>query len=821
MTPSGEYAPTRLPTWVTGSGSPSEAAHETLDVPLPDGVATLAGALDIDVRWLVVAALARVAGVLASEAEVTIGYQPERGHARPVHAMTRGVTWRHLLDQVVEEADPLAIQRFTGDIGFGGDESGVALSVELRDDRLLVRYHRRVADAGYAGRIAGYLQRAIAALVAGPDALVDTTDLLSTQERQHQLHERGGEVRDLPAERFHEIFARLAAARPDDTAVVHRDQAFSYGWLNTAANQIAHGLLAEGLRASEVVMTATERHPLWLAAIIGIFKAGGVYLPAEPDFPAARVTTLREQSGCRIVLTESASLRADRSAESASLRADQSAESDVAGMAGYAGLAAALTEPGVLALPIADLLAAGHPATDPDVAVAVDQDAYIYFTSGSTGQPKGAVCTHHGMINHLVAKVVDFEIDQTSVVVQNAVQTFDISLWQLLAPLMVGGHTLILARDEILDLRRFVAAITRGGATILQVVPSYLDILLRLAELGGPLDLGRLRYVCATGEALSKALVVRWFARFPDIRLVNAYGATEASDDTNHEIMSGVPAEDLVPVGRPVVNVTVYVLGPGDTLVPLGASGEIVFSGVCVGRGYANDPARTAEAFGDDPFRPGARIYRSGDTGRWLPTGSLEFHGRRDEQVKVNGIRIELGEVEARILEHPRVLAAAVVVTPLPGAGKSLVAFYETGDGPADSRLRPDDLRAHLQATLPASSVPARLFGLERLPLSPNGKIDKRALADRARTLANGAAAGVVPRTPTEQRIAAAWAAALNRPVEEIGGDDHFFEIGGGSLTALRVVAGLEGFISLLDLLNHPVLSDLAAVVDRARMSPC
>lgn len=231
---------------------------------------------------------------------------------------------------------------------------------------------------------------------------------------------------------------------------------------------------------------------------------------------------------------------------------------------------------------------------------------------------------------------------------------------------------------------------------------------------------------------------------------------------------------------------------------------------MCVGRGYVNDPARTADAFGDDPFRPGQRIYRTGDFGRWLPTGSVEFHGRRDEQVKVNGIRIELGEVEARILEHPRVLAAAVVITPMPGTGKSLVAFYETGDGLTD-----DELRVHLRAALPAASVPAQLVAVDRLPLNSNGKVDKKTLIARAQALPTGAAVRTAPRTPTEHRLAAAWAAALGMPAERIGGDDHFFELGGASLSALRMVAELDGLITLPQLLSHPVLRELAAVVDK------
>ncbi|WP_412538161.1 amino acid adenylation domain-containing protein [Longispora sp. K20-0274] len=773
---------TRIPSWTTAPDAPSG----TVRVPLPAGLSAAAEGFGVAVQVLSLAALARVTGVLAAENRITIGYAA----SGTVSATVGGVTWRELVAQLHTQVEGAAggVSSVPVEVGFGG-VPGAALAVDLEAGDLVVRHDPRVADAEHAARIAGYLRTALGALVADPDAPVEGTDLLSAAERHHQLRERGGEVRELPTERFHELFARRAAEHPDRTAVVHSGVTYSYGWLNAAANQIAHALLSHGLRPEEVVMTATERTPHWLAAIIGILKAGGAYLPTEPGYPAPRVTTVREQSGCRLVLTEP----------------------DVDGNPEYAGLAEALREPGVVALPIADLLAAGHPTTDPDVAVGLDQLAYIYFTSGSTGRPKGAMCTHHGMINHLVAKIVDFGIDADSRVVQKAQQTFDISLWQLIAPLLTGGSTLIVTRDEILDVRRFLATVSTGGATVVQVVPSYLDVLLRIAEDGAErVDLGAVRYISATGEALNKTLVTRWFAQFPGIRLVNAYGATEASDDTNHEIMSQVPSEELTPVGRPVTNVVVYILGPDDTLVPLGTPGEIVVSGVCVGRGYVNDPDRTALAFGDDPFRPGERIYRTGDFGRWLPSGSVEFHGRRDEQVKVNGIRIELGEVEARILEHPRVLAAAVIITPMPGTGKSLVAFYETGDGLTD-----DELRDHLREALPASSVPAQLVAIDRLPLNPNGKVDKKALIARAQALPTGAGTATVPSTPTELRLAAAWAAALNLPIDRIGGDDHFFEIGGASLSALRMVAELDGLITLPQLLTHPVLSELAAVVDK------
>jgi amino acid adenylation domain-containing protein len=637
-----------------------------------------------------------------------------------------------------------------------GDDPGADPAMALGPQGTLV-YDTERFDAAHAERVAGYVAAVAAVLTEGP--LPEGFSPLPDVEREHLVNERGGPVRELPGRPFHELFARRAALYPGALAVTSSDgQAWSYGELDRAANRIANGLLARGLEAEEVVGVATGRTLGWLAAIIGIFKAGGAYLPIEPDYPPARIATLMEQSRARLMVTPEL---------------------------------------------LDELLTS--PDDPPGIAVGFDRLAYVYFTSGSTGLPKGAMCEHGGMLNHLTAKISDFHLDAGCVVIQNAQATFDISLWQLIAPLLVGGRTHIVAQEEILDVRRFLDAIVKQDATVLQVVPSYLDILLRETE-RQPRDLGRLTHVCVTGEAISKPLVQRFFAQHPDIRLVNAYGATEASDDTTHEIMAGPPAEELVPVGRPIGNVTVYILGPGDTLRPLGSAGEIAFSGVCVGRGYINDPGRTAEAFGTDPFRPGQRLYRTGDYGRWLPSDTLEFHGRRDEQVKINGIRIELGEVEARLREHPAVRSASVIVVALPGVGKSLVGFYA-------GAVSPEAMREYLRELLPANAVPSRLHDISELPLNANGKVDKKALAARALAL-DEPDLRATPVTATERRIAEAWAQALDRPVERIGRDDHFFEVGGGSLTALRVVAQLDGLIGLEDLLSTPILCELAAKAD-------
>ena len=292
--------------------------------------------------------------------------------------------------------------------------------------------------------------------------------------------------------------------------------------------------------------------------------------------------------------------------------------------------------------------------------MAADQLAYIYFTSGSTGEPKGAMCEHAGLVNHLFAKIEDLRIGAGQVVAQTAPQCFDISLWQLAAALLAGGRTLLIEQEVILDAARFLDTITAGRVSVVQVVPSYLEVLLSSLD-ARPRELPDLRCVSVTGEALKPGLAQRWFAARPGITLVNAYGLTETSDDTNHEVMDRAPAVGgRVPLGRPVPNVHLYVVGEDLSPVPLGTPGLIAFSGVCVGRGYVNDPERTRQAYRADPHRAGQRLYLGGDYGRWRPDGKLEFLGRRDSQVKVSGFRIEIGEIENTLLRVPGVRDGAV-----------------------------------------------------------------------------------------------------------------------------------------------------------------
>ena len=727
-----------IPRWTL---HPADGVAEH-DEPIPDILAAalrrLARELGMPLSSVLLAAHAKVLAALSGEREVTTGYVAvEGGQSLPCRLSTETGSWRALLlDTGRVEAELLShryfpvedLRRELGlteppfetvfDPGGGGDDLAgdtvLRVGIARSDGRLVarLRYRTDVLDADSAARIAGYHLTALARIAADPDAGHDEQSLLSAAELRHQLEGLAGPRRELPDRRFHELFEERVEAHPDAVAAVHGDRSWTYRELNERANRLGRALLARGLPREGVVAVVTERNLDWMAAVIAILKAGGAYLPIEPHFPADRIATTLSRAACELVLTERGSTDTlDPALESLS---------------------------GVERILVDAAYEEDHAHGDLGVEVTPDQLAYIYFTSGSTGEPKGAMCEHAGMLNHLYAKIEDLEIGEGQVVAQTAPQCFDISLWQLVSALLVGGRTLLVEQDVILDVERFVDRIAGGRVTVLQVVPSYLEVVLAYLD-EHPRELPDLRYVSVTGEALKRELAQRWFHAQPAVKLVNAYGLTETSDDTNHEVMDRAPAGEGVPLGPPVNNVRVYVVDEHLSPVPLGAPGEIVFSGVCVGRGYVNDPERTRLAFMSDPHREGERLYRAGDYGRWLPDGKLEFLGRRDSQVKIRGFRIEIGEIESTLLRVPGVDSAAVVVA----GGEHLIGFYR-----GDSRITADALRHRLGDTLPDYMIPSAYHRLDRLPLTGNGKVDRKALLPKRSTPA-GRTTTRRPRPPS------------------------------------------------------------------------
>ncbi|MCE3550960.1 amino acid adenylation domain-containing protein [Pseudonocardia sp. RS11V-5] len=784
---------TTVPRW-TLEPAPGVA---TVEVPLPG---PLSEALS---EAVLVAAHAKVLAAVSGEPETVVGLVTPAGPL-PLRLPVEPGSWRALLDSAQLAAAELRthqdfpVEALRAELGVAGpvfetevDPAGpapepageVVLTVGVRDGLLQLRHRTDVLDAAAGSRIAGYHLAALAQLTDAPGTDHTASTLLSDEERAYQLEGLAGPIRPLPDRRFHELVEERVRRHPDAIAAVQGDVRWTYAELNDRANRLARALQDQGLEREGVVGVVTERNLDWMAAVLAVFKAGGVYLPIEPHFPAERILKTLTRAEAALVVTEPGSTETlDRALDAM---------------------------PEVRVLTLAGALAEEADGSDLGVAVGPDQAAYVYFTSGSTGEPKGAMCEHAGMLNHLLAKIEDLEIAEGAVVAQTAPQCFDISLWQLVSALLVGGRTVVVPQDSILDVERFVDTIVEEQVAVVQLVPSYLEVVLSYLERTGR-ELPDLRCVSATGEALKTELAQRFFGQLQGVALVNAYGLTETSDDTNHEVMRSAPAK--VVLGPAVRNVRVYVTDENLEPVPLGAPGLICFAGVCVGRGYVNDPERTRAVYLTDPHVPGERLYRGGDYGRWTPEGKLEFLGRRDSQVKIRGFRIEIGEIENALSGIPGVRSGAVVVAERPGAGAQLVAFYA-----AAQDLPVDLLRGGLARTLPVYMVPAAFHRREPLPLTANGKIDTKVLTALAAELGQEPAAAAdheAPATPAEQRLAAAFAQILGVPEAEISRHDHFFDRGGSSLSAVKLAVALDRAVSLKDITRNPVLSDLATLLD-------
>jgi non-ribosomal peptide synthetase-like protein len=807
---------TAIPRWAV---NPLVGVAEHEEMIADDVVAKLrrlADEMSLSLESVLLAAHAKVLAVLSGEMGLVTGYVAvEGGQPLPCRLSTKPESWRSLLVDAhrvekellrhkefpvedlrreLDQTEPAfeAVFDPTGNSRALAKDAVLSIGVSRRGDRLVLRlrYRTEAIDKDCATRIAGYHLTALTRIAADPDAEHGKQSLLSGEELNFQIEGLCGPRRQLPDCRFHQLFQQRARAHPGVVAGVHGERQWTYGELNARANRLGRALLARGLRPEEVVAVVLERNLDWMAAVLAVFKAGGVYLPIEPDFPANRIAKMLSRAECKLVLTETGS--------NATLEAARDSLS------------------GIQTLFVDAAYQEDHSEDDLGVDVGPDQLAYIYFTSGSTGEPKGAMCEQAGMLNHLYAKIHDMRIGEGDVVTQIARQCFDISLWQLVAGLLVGGRTLIIEQAVILDLERFVDTIADGKVSVMQVVPSYLEAVLSYLE-KHPRELPHLKCVSVTGEALKAELARRWFAAKPSIKLVNAYGLTETSDDTNHEVMERAPEGDRVPLGPAINNVHIYVVDPQLSPAPLGAPGEIVFSGVCVGRGYVNDPERTRLAFVADPLREGERLYRSGDFGRWRPDGKLEFLGRRDAQVKINGFRIEIGDIENALLRTSGVRQGAVVIAERADKSKRLVAFYAS-----ERPLEISILKDQLSQALPAYMVPSSFHWQESLPLTANGKVDRKSLTTRAGELGavEEPARYTAPTTPTEQFFCEVLAGIMG--IKQVSVDSHlFYDLGADSLkittfcARLRTRADLAP-ISIKDVYQRPTIRSLTAALTAA-----
>ncbi|MET0398838.1 MAG: amino acid adenylation domain-containing protein, partial [Longimicrobiaceae bacterium] len=641
-------------------------------------------------------------------------------------------------------------------------------------------YAAELFEAATIARLAGHYRTLLEGAAADPGRRLSQLPLLGRAERRQVLVDFGGTAAPPPDDRcVHVLFAEQAERTPEATALLAGEQRVSYAELTARAERMARLLRGQGVGAERRVALFMERGVELVVSLLGVLRAGGCYVPVDPEYPSERVAYLLRDSGAAVVLTQ-------------------------------ASLRARLPATGARVLEVDGLDEGGPPDAAP-AGVEVDpaQLAYVIYTSGSTGTPKGVGIPHRALARHMAWMQRVHPIAGGDRVLQKTSVAFDASVWEFHAPLLAGA-TLVLAPPGVQgDPAALARAVARERITILQVVPSLLGALLESGALEGFTSLRRL--FCG-GEALPAAMAARARAIL-DAEVVNLYGPTEVCIDSVTHAYAGGGAGATVPIGRPVDHVRARVLERSGEPVPVGIPGELYLGGAQLARGYLGRPELTAETFVPDPFsgEAGERLYRTGDRVRWLADGTLEFLGRADQQVKIRGFRIEPGEVEAALVALPGVAGAVVEVRE--DAGEKRLVGYVV---PADPALTTGAVREALRAGLPEYMVPSAFVLLDALPTTPSGKVDRRALPAPGWEHAAGAYAA--PRTPTEELLAGIWAEVLGHG--RVGVDEDFFALGGHSLLAMRVQFRVERCfgveVPLRALFETPTVAGLARHVETA-----
>ena len=682
-------------------------------------------------------------------------------------------------------------------------------------------YQAELFDRPTVARMAGHLWSLLAGALAEPGRRLSQLPLLTAAERQALLREWNDTAAPPPGRCLHQLFEAQVERTPEALALVcERDgAALTYRELNRRANRLARRLRARGVGPETLVGLGLERSAALAVAVLGVLKAGGAYLPLDPAQPQPRLAAMLAASGARHLVgareldLDGPATRLDVEppeagvAGNAAPRAERSRE-EASPEATAAENAGAATEGGRGEAPRgAGATSTGEPDDlNPDSGVVAENLAYVLFTSGSTGTPKGVALRHAGAAALVAWAAGAFAADELAGVLASTSLGFDLSVFELFVPWSRGGRVILV--ESALSLSGLPAT---AQVTLVNTVPSAMEELLRLAALPPCLRVANL-----AGEPLARALADRLHAHGPGVRVWNLYGPSEASTYSTAALVP--PGDGAAPsIGRPIAGTRAYLLDRRLEPVPAGVAAELCLAGAGLARGYLGRPELTAERFVPDPLspEPGGRLYRTGDLARLRRDGELEFLGRIDRQLKVRGVRIEPGEIEALLLRHPDVAAAAVVPRDDPGAGRSLAACVVAAEG---CSMDAAELRAWLRRQLPAVMVPALWLALPALPLSRHGKIDRAALAAAAaaagaRPGAAPAAGAQLPRGAAEEVVAAVWCDLLGRP--DVGRHDSFFELGGHSLLATRCVARLrDAFgveLPLRALFETPTVAGVAA----------
>ena len=662
------------------------------------------------------------------------------------------------------------------------------LSVNNADERIgaTLYYATDLYDDVTIARLLGHFRVLLEGIVEDPDRRLSELPILTEGEKRQLLVEWNDTRRDYPKDKcIHQLFEQQVEKSPDAVAVVFEDQQLTYRELNTRANQLARYLRKLGVRPETLVGICVERSLEMAVGLLGILKAGGTYVPLDPDYPKERLAFMLEDTRARVLLTQQRFID---------------------------GLPAQNTH--VVCLDTDWGAISKESVENPDDQVSGAETSYVIYTSGSTGTPKG-VAVPHSAVNRLVINTNYINLTSDDVVAQISNCSFDAATFEIWGALLNGARLAIITKDIVLAPEQFAGELKRHGITTLFLTTALFNLLAR--EVPGAFR--QLRHLLFGGEAAEPRWVAKVLQDGPPERLLHVYGPTETTTFATWQLVDEVPdGATTIPIGRPIASTTCYILDASGQPVPIGVAGEMYIGGDGLAREYLNRPELTAEKFIPHPFshEPGARLYKTGDLARYLPDGNIEFLGRTDHQVKIRGFRIELGEIEAILKQHPAVRETVVLAHEDEPQDIRLVAYLVSEQSPAPS---PGELLGFLKSKLPSYMIPSTFVSLETLPLTPNGKVDRRALPAPGHARPKLDESFTAPRTPVEELLTSICAEVLK--LEKVGIHDNFFELGGHSLLATQVMSRVrEVFqveLPLRCLFESPTVAGLAERIEVIR----
>jgi amino acid adenylation domain-containing protein len=675
----------------------------------------------------------------------------------------------------------------------------LTMSLQHTDNGMdgVLEFNTDLFDRSTIESFARHYQGLLKDIIQSPTKKVCDLRILDDNERNEILFAKNTSVADFPLDLCsYQLFSMQAKKTPERIAASCDGQIITYVELDKQSNRLAHYLIKHGASADKVIALFLDRSIDFLICMLGVLKSGAAFVPLDPYSKDKRTKDIVDQCAPILILSTK-----EYSSQAAQLIADSSK-----------------------IIYLDDARVSDCLDVAPSIVHYTNSLAYVIFTSGSTGKPKGAMLEHRGMVNHLYDKITDLAITDQDVIGQIAVQTFDVAVWQFICALLVGARTAILRGDHAWNPSLLLKKVHEEGITILQSVPSHTKVILDEQEnSGNPYDLHSLRTYIINGEPLTPEQCIRWFKYNEHVKIVNAYGATECSDDSHHLHIDKAPETTLpyMPVKEPLPNQQTYILDEMLEPVPVGVRGEIYFGGEGVGRGYLDDPERTTLSFVPNPFssQSGDRLYRTGDIARFRHDGYIEFLGRADFQVKIRGFRIEIGEIEAVLTEHQKIETGVVLARKDERGTNHLIAYLIPKSYPAPSIA---EIMRYCSAMLPDYMVPEGVIFMDEFPLSSNGKVDRKKLPAPLQHDTQVTNEFVQPRNALEEQIASVWSKVLNR--KQIGIQDNFFQIGGHSLMAAELAIKLQNElnvkIDLRKLFEFPTIESFVSLLNNKKEQP-